>query len=78
MTILKDLKKLQPLGYPLLIGVSRKSFLGHLLGGVPPEKRLAASLATTLFAVQNGATYVRTHDVLPTRQALMAWPPLTP
>ncbi|MCD6385678.1 dihydropteroate synthase [Candidatus Sumerlaeota bacterium] len=55
---------------PLLIGVSRKSFIGQLLGGIPPDERLAGGLGAVLSAVMNGANIVRVHDVSPTRQAL--------
>lgn len=68
--VLQNLDQLKSLGFPLLVGISRKSFLGHLLGGVPPEERLSASLAATLFAVSKGVSLVRTHDVLATVQAL--------
>jgi len=57
------------LNRPLLIGVSRKSFIGKLLGADVAE-RLAASLACACLAVTNGAAIVRTHDVAETVQAL--------
>lgn len=55
---------------PFLIGVSRKSFIGKILGDVPPEERLEGSLAAALFAVERGAAIVRTHDVKQTADAL--------
>lgn len=55
---------------PFLIGVSRKSFIGKILGNIPPEKRLAGSLAAALIAVERGAVIVRTHDVKETADAL--------
>jgi dihydropteroate synthase len=54
---------------PLLIGPSRKSFLGTITGQVA-EKRLAGTLASMVIAVQNGADIVRVHDVAPARDAL--------
>ena len=54
---------------PLLVGVSRKSFLGQITGAEVRE-RLAGSLAATVLAVGHGAGIVRTHDVLATKQAL--------
>lgn len=54
---------------PIVLGVSRKSFMGQLLGS-PVENRLAPSLACACWAVQNGVQIVRTHDVSATWQAL--------
>ena len=60
---------LAPLGRPVLIGLSRKSFMQHLLGlGV--DERLEAGLAATAIAVFRGAHVVRTHDVRATHRAL--------
>lgn len=56
--------ELKALGYPLLLGISRKSSLGHALGGLPPEDRLEGTLATTVLAVTQGVEFVRVHDVL--------------
>jgi dihydropteroate synthase len=50
-------------GYPILVGTSRKSFIGKLLDGAPVDQRLAGSLATVAVAVWNGAKIVRVHDV---------------
>jgi dihydropteroate synthase len=49
--------------YPILVGTSRKSFIGKILGDVPVGERLAGSLATIAIAVWNGAKIVRVHDV---------------
>lgn len=56
--------------YPLLVGVSRKSFIGKLLGGAPPDKRLSGSLASAAIAVFGGAKIIRVHDVRETVDAL--------
>lgn len=58
------------LGYPLLVGLSRKSFISYVTGE-PPEKRLAGTLAATMYAVQQGASIVRAHDVAETRELLL-------
>ncbi len=50
-------------GLPLLVGTSRKRFIGELLGGVPPHERLEGTLATLALAVAQGADMVRVHDV---------------
>ncbi len=56
--------------YPMLVGTSRKSFIGKLLDGAPPDQRLSGSLATAAIAVWNGARIVRVHDVKETVDAL--------
>lgn len=63
-------KSFTDLGYPLLAGLSRKSFIGALTGGTA-EKRLTGTLAATMYAVQHGASVVRVHDVAETRQMLL-------
>lgn len=67
--ILRRLSDFRRLGYPILIGASRKSFLGGLGGGEPGE-RLEASVAAAVLAVQNGADIVRVHDVAATAKAV--------
>jgi dihydropteroate synthase len=57
-------------GRPLLVGASRKSFLGAVAGGVGVEARLPGSLAAACWALQAGAQILRVHDVAATRQAL--------
>lgn len=49
--------------YPIMVGTSRKSFIGKLLGDTPPQARLGGSLATALLALGNGANILRVHDV---------------
>ena len=49
--------------FPLLVGTSRKSFIGHLLGGAPVDKRVHGTMATVAAAVLRGASIVRVHDV---------------
>jgi len=50
-------------GYPFLIGVSRKSFIGKVLDEIPVDQRLSGSLASAAIAVWNGARIIRAHDV---------------
>ena len=57
-------------GYPVLVGASRKAFLGALLGGAPVDDRLEGSLAVAVWAASAGAGMVRAHDVAPTVEAL--------
>jgi dihydropteroate synthase len=61
--LLRRLDALDALGQPLLVGASRKAFLGELLGGRPAKDRDAASAAVTVLAAQAGAWAVRVHSV---------------
>ena len=70
LALLRRLPELAALGYPILVGLSRKSMIGTLLGGKPMEERLQGSVAAAMIAVQNGASIVRVHDVAPTIEAL--------
>jgi len=72
LTLLRRQVELSGLGYPLLVGWSRKSTLGQLTGR-PVDERLAASVAAALAAVQRGARIVRVHDVAATVDALKVW-----
>ena len=62
LDILRRLKELKVLGRPILIGTSRKSTIGSILG-LPPEKRVEGTAATVTAAIANGANIVRVHDV---------------
>jgi dihydropteroate synthase len=64
------LDALAPLGRPICVGLSRKSFIGVLTGRDDPAHRLAGSLAATAIAVYRGAALVRTHDVEETGDAI--------
>jgi len=67
--VLHRLPELKRLGFPILVGASRKSFLGAF-GGGEPGARLEASLAAAVLAVTNGADLVRVHDVAATAKAI--------
>ncbi len=56
--------------FPMLIGVSRKSFIGRILNDAPVDRRLYGTIAANAIAVWNGANIVRTHDVRETVEAL--------
>ncbi|HRS52839.1 MAG TPA: dihydropteroate synthase [Candidatus Marinimicrobia bacterium] len=60
--IMRYLEEFRSLGFPILIGPSRKAFIGHVLN-LPPEERLEGTLAAVTAAVLNGADLVRVHDV---------------
>jgi len=66
LALLRALPALAGCGYPLLIGASRKSFIGQLTGRKAPKDRRAGSLGTAAWAVANGAHILRVHDVLDT------------
>ncbi|NJE06421.1 dihydropteroate synthase [Thermococcus sp. M36] len=68
--VLANLNMLKILGRPILIGVSRKSFIGAITGRKDPAERLPGSLAATAIAVFNGANIIRTHDVKETLDAV--------
>ena len=71
--ILNRLEIFHELGCPLVLGVSRKSFIGKLSHDEAPKQRLAGSLAAALAGVARGAHILRVHDVAETRQALDVW-----
>jgi len=70
LLILKKLEKFKSLGKPILVGVSRKSFIGRVLGGLPVDERLVGSAAAAALCVLNGADIVRAHDVKETVHAV--------
>ena len=71
--VLRGLQALTGLGYPVLVGVSRKSFIGRVSGEAEPERRLGGSIAAGLFAISQGASILRVHDVRETAQAIRIW-----
>ncbi len=68
-SILHNLKRLSELGLPILVGASRKSFLGSL-SNAEADDRLVESLAAAVIAASNGAHFIRVHDVAATKRAL--------
>jgi len=68
--LLHNLDRFAVLGRPILVGVSRKAFIGSLLNQPDPGDRLIGSIAATSVAVHNGANIIRTHDVKETRVAV--------
>lgn len=60
--ILQNLNRLTYLGYPILVGPSRKSFIGKILN-LPPEKRLEGTAATVTASILHGADIIRVHDI---------------
>jgi dihydropteroate synthase len=70
LELLRRLDEIVAIGFPVVIGTSRKSFLGRLTGRDDPHDRVAATLATTVLALERGAQIFRVHDVAPTKDAL--------
>ena len=70
LQLMDELWQLHSLGFPLLMGISRKRVLGELLGGAAVHDRINAGLAAALLAVQQGVSIVRTHDVRATVEIL--------
>ncbi len=69
LDLLREMGSLKSLGIPLMVGVSRKSFVGYVLG-LPADQRLEGSLAAAVIAVAHGADMVRVHDVAATQRVL--------
>jgi dihydropteroate synthase len=74
LTLLRELPRLVALGRPVVVGVSRKRFIGELSHVADPEQRVPGTIGANLVALLRGARLFRVHDVAPTRQALdVAW-----
>ncbi|MGC8709188.1 MAG: dihydropteroate synthase [Thermoplasmata archaeon] len=69
ITLLRELQSFKSLGFPIVVGVSRKGFIGEILERDVNE-RLIGSVASALFAVMNGASIIRAHDVRETKEAI--------
>jgi dihydropteroate synthase len=70
LELLRRLDELVELGRPIVIGTSRKAFLGRLTGRESPDDRVAGTVATNVLAYERGARVFRVHDVAPVRDAL--------
>jgi dihydropteroate synthase len=70
VAVLAQLERLLELGYPVLVGASRKRFIGDLTGGLPPDQRLEGTLGAIVAALARGASMFRVHDVAAARHAL--------
>jgi dihydropteroate synthase len=77
LKLINNLDVFRDLGCPLLIGPSRKAFIGHLLGGLPPAERDVGTLAALAVAVARGADLVRVHNVTLARQFFTVFQAIT-
>lgn len=74
IAMLSELSRLVALGYPVLVGVSRKRFIGEITGVAEASERVAGTIAANVAALERGARLFRVHDVKPSREALdVAW-----
>ncbi|MGB6908363.1 MAG: dihydropteroate synthase, partial [Methyloceanibacter sp.] len=73
LALLANISLLHGLGVPLLVGASRKRFIGGVSGGETPQSRDPGSYAAAIAGAAQGAQIFRVHDVAGTRQALAVW-----
>ena len=71
LQLLRRLDEIVALGFPVVLGTSRKAFLGTLTGRADPQERVAATVATAVLGLQAGARVFRVHDVAAVRDALV-------
>ena len=70
MTLLRELRQFTRIGRPLLVGTSRKAFVGAITNESVPAQRLFGTAATVAWSIANGAAIVRVHDVAPMAQVV--------
>ena len=68
LAVMKNLKVFKTLGYPVLLGTSRKSLIGNVLN-LPPDQRMEGTIVTTALGIFQGCDFVRVHDVLENKKA---------
>jgi dihydropteroate synthase len=74
LAALRELRRVAALGHPVMVGVSRKRFIGELTGVATPAERIAGTVGANVAALERGARIFRVHDVKPNRDALdVAW-----
>ncbi|MEM3277927.1 MAG: dihydropteroate synthase [Thermoplasmata archaeon] len=76
LSILNNLQDLKSLGFPIVVGTSKKGFIGEITG-TPVERRMMGSLATALIAMHNGASVIRAHDVKETKEIIKIFESVT-
>ncbi len=69
LPIIRNIKRFHGLDVPIMLGVSRKSFIGKISNDEPPEERIPGSLSAALWGLSQGVQFYRVHDVAATRQA---------
>jgi len=69
--VMKHLKEFSSLGYPVLLGTSRKSFIGTILNGISPKERVEGTITTTVLGILNNCDFIRVHDIKENKRAAM-------
>ena len=77
LTLFNAIDQFVASGHPVLVGVSRKAMIGQMLGIEQTDQRVIGSVMMAVLAAQRGATILRVHDVLETRQAIDIWRAIT-
>lgn len=77
LTLFNAIDQFVASGHPVLVGVSRKAMIGQILGIEQTDQRVIGSVMMAVLAAQRGATILRVHDVLETRQAIDIWRAIT-
>jgi dihydropteroate synthase len=77
LEILNKLNEFTIFNLPILVGLSRKSFIGYVLDGRPPEDRLYGTIASNMVALMKGASILRVHDVLQHKDAIRMFKAIT-
>ena len=70
LEVLNRMKEISDIG-PILLGASRKRFIGTILNGLPPKERMEGTVAVTVAGIERGADIVRVHDVLENKRAAL-------
>ncbi|MEQ3338917.1 dihydropteroate synthase [Clostridium butyricum] len=68
LIVMKNVKEIRDMGYPVLLGTSRKSMIGNTLN-LPVDKRVEGTLVTTVMGIMSGCEFIRVHDVLENKRA---------
>ncbi len=71
LELINRLDEFADLGYPMVLGVSRKAFIGALTGGLPPGERLEGTIAASVLGIARGAAVIRVHDVKAAKRAAL-------
>lgn len=69
LAVIRELDQLKELGYPILLGTSRKSVIGLTLN-LPANERMEGTLATTVYGMLHGCSFVRVHDIKENKRAI--------
>jgi len=73
LQLLANLEEFKKLGYPVLVGASRKSMIGRILGGRPAKERVTGTVAVHYHALMQGANIIRVHDVKEAHDSLLVY-----